>query len=291
MRSAHAAARRDPGRTGPGRSLRGRSSSTHHQGSRPAAGSRSAPGSTPGPSVGADGAHVDGQSSSPQGRPPPHRRAGRSCLTAVPERNHGAGRCWRAWRPWDAAHVGRHATAPWSLDTPACRYVSQRSGVPRVRSSTEPGGAGGRSLGRLRLGRGGWRSPRAQRTIGSALTAAPDWLLACHHLHGTSVLRRLETHRPPQRHPRSTTLLRSPARTVGDAHDAQPVDGLETASPAFLSPSPPTPVTFPSQPLTSRRCDDHLNPPSTRRGPSGTASAPPACSARWAGSRRLSTTR
>ena len=30
---------------------------------------------------------------------------------------------------------------------------------------------------------------------------------------------------------------------------------------------------------------------STRRGPSGTASAPPACSARWAGSRRLSTTR
>ena len=121
MRSAHAAARRDPGRTGPGRSLRGRSSSTHHQGSRPAAGSRSAPGSTPGPSVGADGAHVDGQSSAPQGRPPPHRRAGRSCLTAVPERNHGAGRCWRAWRPWDAlarrsachcAVVARYSSLP-----------------------------------------------------------------------------------------------------------------------------------------------------------------------------------
>ena len=44
-------------------------------------------------------------------------------------------------------------------------------------------------------------------------------------------------------------------------------------------------------PCTRRCCDDPLNPSSTRRGPSGTASAPPACSARWAGSRRLSTTR
>ena len=48
----HRYSRRDPGRTGPGRSLRGRSSSTHHQGSRPAAGSieeffRAAPPSRP----------------------------------------------------------------------------------------------------------------------------------------------------------------------------------------------------------------------------------------------------
>ena len=44
-----AAARRGPGRRAPGRSPRARSASTHHRGSRPAAGSRSAPGSTTSP--------------------------------------------------------------------------------------------------------------------------------------------------------------------------------------------------------------------------------------------------
>ena len=39
------------------------------------------------------------------------------------------------------------------------------------------------------------------------------------------------------------------------------MDGLETASAAFLLPSSPTPVAFPSRLLTSRCCDDHLNPP------------------------------
>ena len=130
------------------------------------------------------------------------------------------------------------------IDTPACRYLSQRSAYPRVRSSTEPGGAGGRARPLEHAEDG---DLLALSELGSALTAAPDWLLA-QHLHGTSVLRRLETSGR-----RSASSLdnpsRSPARTVGDAHDAQPVDGLETASPAFLSPSPNTPVTFPSQPL------------------------------------------
>ena len=74
-RPARGAARRGPGRTAPGRSPRARSASTHHRGSRPAAGSRSAPGSTTSPTAGPAGARGGDRSSAPSGPAPPRRRA------------------------------------------------------------------------------------------------------------------------------------------------------------------------------------------------------------------------
>ena len=88
----------------------------------------------------------------------------------------------------------------------------------------------------------------------------------------------------PQRHRPVPALCRGPRRRRSRAQHSTPQDPRMEDSRRGTQRTP-------TLPCTRRCCDDPLNPSSTRRGPSGTASAPPACSARWAGSRRLSTTR
>jgi hypothetical protein len=69
-------------------------------------------------------------------------------------------------------------------------------------------------------------------------------------LHGTSVIPRPETHRPPRRHPRWRTRGRSPPRTAVGAHVAPPADGPANASPDDPHDPPPDVCLLPSQPLT-----------------------------------------
>jgi hypothetical protein len=72
------------------------------------------------------------------------------------------------------------------------------------------------------------------------------------------------THRPRPQHPHSPFLPRSPPRIVA-AHLVLPptVDLVTTTAPAHIDPN--AACASSSQPPSSRRCDEHLNPPYERR--------------------------
>src|SRR3954452_18656682 len=95
---------------------------------------------------------------------------------------------------------------------------------------------------------------------------------------------------PPQRLPSSRQSPSLPRRSR-DLDAKQPWVGPGTGSvPDRAAPPAAAPSSSSPTPPPSRRCDDHLNPPSTRRGRSVDASGPRACSGRWARSVIASTT-
>ena len=143
------AALRGPGRRAPGRSPRGRSASTHHRGSRAAAGGRSAPGSTRSPTCGPGGAACSDPSTAWSPVPAPRSRpAGEPDRTAAPARTRAAARRRRASRSSDAGPSAPPSTARPTRDTRASRREWPRCGAAPWRSSTAIARPAGRSPAR-----------------------------------------------------------------------------------------------------------------------------------------------